>query len=294
MEYSQDKIDLKYDELPNDLKEAIESVEIGNLVAQIGEDNGLMLDQVAELMDQTTMIMLGVVKANDFVKNLSKSLEIDYKVAENISREINSKVFNKIRESIRKIQEGGEFDYDNVEPQTTPNQPQSTPQPPTPSTPTTPITSTSAPAPTTPPSTPTPSPTPTTPPVFVAKTIAIPKPEPIPQPTIIPKTVEEAGRFTIERPPVGMPQYKETEIKKDVILGMIEDKEEIKTPTPITISTPSYIPEKPVINPQQSKPIQNTVIENKTINSEPPKQDLPKPPAVEKKPYTVDPYREQI
>ena len=110
----------------------------------------------------------------------------------------------------------------------------------------------------------------------------------------MPKTVEEAGRFTIERPPVGMPQYKETEIKKDVILGMIEDKEEIKTPTPITISTPSYIPEKPVINPQQPKPIQNTVVENKTINPEPPKQDLPKPPVVEKKPYTVDPYREQI
>jgi hypothetical protein len=140
----------------------------------------------------------------------------------------------------------------------------------------------------------TPTPTPTTPPVFVAKTIAIPKPEPIPQPTIIPKTVEEAGRFTIERPPVGMPQYKETEIKKDVILGMIEDKEEIKTPTPITISTPSYIPEKSAMSPQQSKPIQNTAVENKTINSEPPKQDLPKPPVVEKKPYTVDPYREQI
>jgi hypothetical protein len=294
MEYSQDKIDLKYDELPNDLKEAIESVEIGNLVAQIGEDNGLMLDQVAELMDQTTMIMLGVVKANDFVKNLSKSLEIDYKVAENISREINSKVFSKIRESIRKIQEGSEFDYDNVEPQTTPNQPQTTPQQPAPVTPPTPITPTPAPVPTTPPSTPTPPPTPTTPPVFVAKTIAIPKPEPISQPTIMPKTVEEAGRFTIERPPVGMPQYKETEIKKDVILGMIEDKEEIKTPTPITISTPSYIPEKPVINPQHPKPIQNTVIENKTINPEPPKQDLPKPPVVERKPYTVDPYREQI
>ncbi len=276
MEYSQEKIDQRLNELPSDLREAIESVEIGNLVAQIGESNGLMLDQVAELMDQTTMIMLGLVKSDDFTKNLSSTLEIDYRTAENISKEINSKIFNKIRASIQKIQGQNEIDYDNVQPQTPPIA--QTPPPPV-------KIQTPSPTPPIPPSIPTTPPAPTEPPVFVAKTIAIPKPEPTPQPAIIPKTVEQAGRFTIERPPVGMPQYKETDIKKDVILGMIEDKEKVEVPTPIIISTPSYIPEKP---------IQNTAVENKTINPEPPKQDLPKPPVIEKKPYTVDPYREQI
>lgn len=280
--------------IPEEILKFIHSGNVYSKLESIGDKYGLNLDKLGDLNIITEKAMIGEIRSSDFIGIVSKNLEIPEETAENIANDISNDIMLPIRSSLQKIQEGSEFDYDNVEPQTTPNQPQTTPQPPAPPTPPTPITPIPAPTPTTPPSTPTPSRAPTTPPVFVAKTIAIPKPEPIPQPTIMPKTVEEAGRFTIERPPVGMPQYRETEIKKDVILGMIEDKEEIKTPTPITISTPSYIPEKPVINPQQPKPIQNTVIENKTINPEPPKQDLPKPPVVERKPYTVDPYREQI
>lgn len=281
--------------IPEEILKFIHSGNVYSKLESIGDKYGLNLDKLGDLNVITEKAMIGEIKSSDFIGIVSKNLEVSEEVAENIANDISNDIMLPIRSSLQKIQEGSEFDYDNVEPQTTQNQSQTIPKPTFTPTPPTPITPTLSSIPTTPPLTPpTPPPTPTTPPVFVAKTIAIPKPEPMPQPTIMPKTVEEAGRFTIERPPVGMPQYKETEIKKDVILGMIEDKEEIKTPTPITISTPSYIPEKPVINLQQPKPIQNTVVENKTINPEPPKQDLPKTPVVERKPYTVDPYREQI
>ncbi len=293
--------------LPEEIKMAIKSTDLAVKFNAISEKHSLLLDKNAILQNETMFVMLGLESTNDFVRNIERELDISRNEAVAITMDINKEIFDPLRSSLQKMQEEADFESEieeeaeketgsaptigNIEtqkPKIIPGLVSQTPQP----APVTPPTPSAVPA--TPPSIPTPPPTPTTPPVFVAKTIAIPKPEPMPQPTIMPKTVEEAGRFTIERPPVGMPQYKETEIKKDVILGMIEDKEEIKTPTPITISTPSYIPEKPVINLQQPKPIQNTVVENKTINPEPPKQDLPKTPVVERKPYTVDPYREQI
>lgn len=270
--------------IPEEILNFIHSGDVYSKLEGIGDKYGLNLDKLGDLNIITEKAMIGEIKSSDFIDTVSKNLEIPEEVAENIAKDIGNNIMTPIRSALQKIQEQNEIDYDNVQPQTTPTPPKTTPIAQTP--PPIPVKiPTPSPTPPAPPSTPTIPSTPTTPPVFVAKTIAIPKPEPTPQPAIMPKTVEEAGRFTIERPPVGMPQYKETGIKKDVILGMIEDKEKVETPTPIVISTPSYIPEKP---------IQNIAAENKTINPEPQKQDLPKPPVIEKKPYTVDPYREQI
>ena len=270
--------------IPEEILTFIHSGDVYSKLEGIGDKYGLNLDKLGDLNIITEKAMIGEIKSSDFIDIVSKNLEIPEEIAEKIADDIGSEIMLPIRSALQKIQGQNEIDYDNVQPQTTPTPPQTPPIAQTP--PPAPV-KIPDPSPTTltPPSIPTTPPTPTEQPVFVAKTIAIPKPEPTSQPAIMPKTVEQAGRFTIERPPVGMPQYKETDIKKDVILGMIEDKEKVETPTPIVISTPSYIPEKPT---------QNISVENKTINPEPPKQDMPKPPVIEKKPYTVDPYREQI
>lgn len=296
--------------LPEEIKLAIKSTDLAVKFNTISEKHNLLLDKNAILQNETMFVMLGLESTDDFVRNIERELDISRNEAIAITMDVNKEIFYPLRSSLQKMQEEADFESEmeeegekesnsvstigntvtqkpKVVSQTVTPTEQATKvvQSPVPVVTPNPIIQTPSQTPPTPPSTPTTPPIPTNHPVFVAKTIAIPKPEPTPQPAIMPKTVEEAGRFTIERPPVGMPQYKETDIKKDVILGMIEDKEKVETPTPIVISTPSYIPEKP---------IQNIVVENKTINPELPKQDLPKPPAIEKKPYTVDPYREQI
>ncbi|MEK7095576.1 MAG: hypothetical protein AAB917_02865, partial [Patescibacteria group bacterium] len=104
MENDQKILDQKYDSLPQDLKEAIASVEIGKLIADIGEEQGLMLDQSADLIEEAGLVMLGITPTQFFTKKIQKRLGIDEKKANLISTQINEKVFNKIRASLQKIQ----------------------------------------------------------------------------------------------------------------------------------------------------------------------------------------------
>lgn len=128
MDYTQEQLDEKYKTLPQDLKDAIDSVEIGDLVAKIGDENNLMLDQSAELMDQTALVMLGIISSEEFSNNLVKKLQISDDKANVIGAEINDKIFNKIRESLQKIQAQAESEPSEESTYTTPpsNLPSST------------------------------------------------------------------------------------------------------------------------------------------------------------------------
>lgn len=261
--------------LPDEIKQVIKSTDFAIKFNVVADKHDLRLDQNGRLQTETILVMLGLETTDDFVRNIERELEISRNEAIAITMDINREIFNPIRSSLQKMQE-----EENTEPEKNPivNQPPTTPQ--TPITPQTPE-ATEAVA----------TQTNNTlnqnaePPVFVAKTIAIPKPEPVAIPAIRPKTLEEVGRFTIEKPPVGIPQYKDESIKKEVILGMIEDKK-IEEPEPMKISVPSYIPEKNNYTPPTPTPapVQTNIVTPTTKSQ----------PQTEKKSYTVDPYREQI
>lgn len=104
MDYDQEKIEERYDSLPEDLKAAISSVEIGQLVANIADKNGLMLDQAAELMNEVAMVMLGVTPSDSFTSTIAKKIGMENRVADTIAGEVNEKIFDKIRQSLQKIQ----------------------------------------------------------------------------------------------------------------------------------------------------------------------------------------------
>jgi len=258
--------------IPEEILKIIHSGDVYSKLEKIGNKYNLHLDQLGDLNIATEKTMVGKLKSSKFIETISKNLNISEETAENIANDINQEIMDSIRSSLQKMQQ-----EDNSEPEEeyqTIQKPEKNPII-TQQTPITPQIPKKEPVTTQINNTPSQN---TEPPVFVAKTIAIPKPEPVANPVIRPKTLEEAGRFTIEKPPVGIPQYKDESIKKEVILGMIED-EKIENPEPITISVPSYIPEKNTNTPPVPKP--QTQVETPKV--------IP-----EKKPYTVDPYREQI
>ncbi len=129
MEQDQQKLENRFNSLPQELKDAISSVEIGELVAKIGDEEGLMLDQSADLMDETGLVMLGITPTEQFVSTLIKKLGIDDKKARMISVKINDKIFNKIRTSIQQIQEKNQAE-NNIKITATPVTP--LPKPPSP------------------------------------------------------------------------------------------------------------------------------------------------------------------
>ena len=62
-----------------------------------------MLDKVGILGDETTLIMLGITPTADFIKNLSERLGVDKEKAKAIAEDINQKVFQQVRASLRKV-----------------------------------------------------------------------------------------------------------------------------------------------------------------------------------------------
>ena len=101
--YTEEQIAQMYDNLPEDLKEAIFSLDMSEIVEKIGREKQLNIEQIGDLANETGMVMLGVTHPNEFIANLADRLEVDKEKARVIAGEINEQIFKPVRESIRKI-----------------------------------------------------------------------------------------------------------------------------------------------------------------------------------------------
>lgn len=92
-----------YKKLPEDLKDAIFSVDSADITRNIGEKNKLTIDKIGELASETGRVMLGITHPNDFISNLADRLETDKEKARAIANDINEQIFKPVRDSLRKI-----------------------------------------------------------------------------------------------------------------------------------------------------------------------------------------------
>ena len=93
----------KMEKMPQDLREAIFSVDSENVIEAIAKKYGLQIDQAGELADEIGLLMLGVTHPRDFVAKLAKRLGTDSETTRKITEEINSQIFSKVKESLKKI-----------------------------------------------------------------------------------------------------------------------------------------------------------------------------------------------
>ncbi|MEK7650789.1 MAG: hypothetical protein AAB364_02905 [Patescibacteria group bacterium] len=91
--------------LPPELQQAISSNDSERIVQEIGKKYGLHIDQVGELDNEVWQVMLGVKTSANFVVSIMERLKVDGQTAENIAREANEKIFLKIRESLKQMEE---------------------------------------------------------------------------------------------------------------------------------------------------------------------------------------------
>ena len=101
--FTEEQIAQMYDNLPEDLKDAIFGLEMNEIVEKIGRENQLNIEQIGDLANETGMVMLGVTHPNEFIGNLADRLEVDKEKARAIAGEINEQIFKKVRESLRKV-----------------------------------------------------------------------------------------------------------------------------------------------------------------------------------------------
>ena len=103
MPYTNAQILERFKKLPEDVKEAMFSVDTVQIMQEIGEKNKLMIDKIGELADETGLVMLGLTHPNEFISHLAERLGVERDIAKEIAEEINTKVFFPIRENLKKI-----------------------------------------------------------------------------------------------------------------------------------------------------------------------------------------------
>ena len=99
----QEEIITKYQELPEDLQRALVSPSFSNAITETGKKEGLAIDKIGELAEETGFVMLGMTAPSDYVKNLTARLGVPQEKAKMIAEEINQKIFKPVRESLKKL-----------------------------------------------------------------------------------------------------------------------------------------------------------------------------------------------
>src|ERR1035437_454590 len=104
MPYSKEQIQDRYNKLPADIKEAIDSVSTTNAVIDIGEKYDLMYDQISGLVDEVGLTMIGITPEAMFVNNIARRMQVDMGKAMLIAKDINKEIFDKMRDSLKRIE----------------------------------------------------------------------------------------------------------------------------------------------------------------------------------------------
>ena len=100
---SPEQLKEKYNSLPKDVQDALFSDEVAGKIQSISKENNIKDEKMSELADEVGLVMYGITKPKNFIPNLSSRLGIDITIARKIAEEVNSKIFSKIRDSLKKI-----------------------------------------------------------------------------------------------------------------------------------------------------------------------------------------------
>lgn len=98
---SDEQIKKRLAELPSDVRQAIESVDLGEKVRAVGTRHGLHIDQLAALEDEIMLVMLGFADPSEFTERLEQGLGLLPEKATEVTGEVVEEFFLPIRESMK-------------------------------------------------------------------------------------------------------------------------------------------------------------------------------------------------
>lgn len=103
MNYTREQLNEKIKNLPEDVKNAIFSINSAEIIKNVGEKHGLHIDKIGDLGAETGYVMYGITPPKDFVTSLAKKLSLPEDKARAIAQDVNEQIFRPIRESLQKI-----------------------------------------------------------------------------------------------------------------------------------------------------------------------------------------------
>jgi len=103
-EYSKEELWGLYEQLPEDLKKATFSEEVGQIIQDVCDKNGITDDGlIFNITKNVGYVFLGLLSPEEFPDVLEKELKIEKKQAEKINFQITTKVFIPLKNSLEKL-----------------------------------------------------------------------------------------------------------------------------------------------------------------------------------------------
>jgi len=111
MEYTKEQLFQKYLAIPDDVKDAMDSIELIDTLDDITSKYKLHIDQRGKLANEVGLFLLGATRSTDFLSHIQTCTGLPVETAGEIVKELNTKIFFPIRESLEKINNGGAASY---------------------------------------------------------------------------------------------------------------------------------------------------------------------------------------
>ncbi|MEK7567648.1 MAG: hypothetical protein AAB513_01875 [Patescibacteria group bacterium] len=103
MHYSPDELQRKFDSLPEELREAITSVDFAKSLQEIGKTSGLHLDQLDQLFEEVGFVLLGMTHPSEFGRKIGVLFNLPEVARNSLVKEVDEKIFKPIRTSLMSL-----------------------------------------------------------------------------------------------------------------------------------------------------------------------------------------------
>ncbi len=101
-EYSQEQLWKLYETLPEDLKDAIFSVDTANSIYETCKRSNLE-EKVSQVAKHTGYVLLGLLSPDEFAETLKKEMDLNADIAKKVSQEITRFVFYPLRTTLEEL-----------------------------------------------------------------------------------------------------------------------------------------------------------------------------------------------
>lgn len=98
----QKQVEKRLTELPQDVREAIQSAQVQEHLRQIAQKHKLHIDQGAKLEDEVYMVMLGFADPAELSQNLAEGLSLPVAEAVVVATDVTNEIFMPIRASMQR------------------------------------------------------------------------------------------------------------------------------------------------------------------------------------------------